>query len=170
MSNLIQGSKDSVDEEHPGALECQALVSNLVPLHSDGLSARVSPSCSVCPRPLSFYVSCLTRRGLRAGLRFPTDPRPLNAEDSWTGACYAAWHLALFPRELGSLLWRVCRVQREVGYFCADCRSPVSICKMQRRAQRDSYGTFDFDTFVALFNSGTLRHPVTAQFACHKRA
>lgn len=116
------------------------------------------------------YVSCLIRRGLRAGLRFPTDPRPLNAEDSWTGACYAAWHLALFPRELGSLLWQVCMVQREVSYFCADCRSPVSICKMQRRAQRDSYGTFDFETFVALFNSGTLRHPVTAQFACHKRA
>lgn len=82
--------------------------------------------------------------------------------------------LGTWPFSQGS--WAVCSGGfaecrgRSATYFCADCRSPVSICKMQRRAQRDSYGTFDFDTFVALFNSGTLRHPVTAQFACHKRA
>lgn len=44
MSNLIQGSKDSVDEEHPGPLECQALVSNLV---SAPFGRVVSPRFSI---------------------------------------------------------------------------------------------------------------------------
>lgn len=114
MSNLIQGSKDSVDEEHPGALECQALVSNLV---SAPFGRVVSPRFSIMfrlPPAVAFFMSHASpAEGSVPASDFPpTLAHSLCAEDSWTGGCCDAWHLALFPRELGSLLWRVFRVQR----------------------------------------------------------
>lgn len=67
--------------------------------------------------------------------------------------------LGLFPKGVGQSALQGAERGRLVFVQMADHRSESVRCNSN--AQRDSYATFNLDTVVALFNSGTQRHPVT---------